>query len=72
MNKICNNIEQAYIEAAEEVLGKRKKKKRPFMSELSWKLIDERACIHGQVIETRSERRKVHIKRTVQSKRQRS
>lgn len=33
------------------------------MSEMSCKLIDERACIHRKVIETRPEKR-----RTVQSK----
>jgi hypothetical protein len=38
------------------------KEGKTLISEASWKLVDERACVYKKVIETRSKRRKVHIK----------
>lgn len=38
------------------------------MSEMSWKLLDERACIHIKMIETRSEKGKVLIEEQTKAK----
>ena len=49
-------METCYIETAKEVLGKKGKKKKPWISEATWKLIDQRAGIHKNILATHSDR----------------
>jgi hypothetical protein len=46
----------AYVKSAEEVLGYRKGKNKPWISENTWKLINERKVIKTRIDSTRSER----------------
>lgn len=59
--QICNNIEQVYIEAADVVLGERRRKDPAGVKGHGNLLYTIRACIHSKGIETRSEKT-VHIK----------
>lgn len=61
----CVMVQSRYTQKPQKSTWRKKQKERPWLSEMSCKLIDERACIHRKVIETRPEKR-----RTVQSKRQ--
>ena len=47
---------KAYTEAAKKVLGKHQVEKKPRISDVSWKHIEEREEINKKVLETRSER----------------
>ena len=47
---------KAYTEVAESILGSPWKKKKPWLSEESWSVIDQREELHKKILETRSER----------------
>ena len=49
-------MEKAYTETAKTVLGKPQRKKKPWISEKSWKLISEREDTHKKILGTHSER----------------
>lgn len=53
---------KAYVGSAEEVLGYRKWKSKPWMSKATWQLIDERKEIKGKIHSTKSERIKDRLK----------
>lgn len=55
-------VKKAYIEVAETVLGGPWKKKKPWISEESWSLIDERVEINKKILGTHSERIKGQLK----------
>ena len=55
-------IEKCYIETAKEALGKKKRKKKPWISEQSWALIEQRNNLHKKIVGTRSERIKQRLK----------
>ena len=52
----CHRIEKCYNEAAKEVLGKKKRKKKPWISEQSRALIEQRNNLQKKIVGTRSER----------------
>ena len=56
-------MEKAYTETAETVLGKPRNKKKPWISEKSWKLIDEREDTHKKILGTHSERIKKKLRK---------
>ena len=56
-------MEKAYTEVAETVLGRPRKKKKPWISDLSWALIEEREEINKKILATRSERVKKQLRR---------
>ena len=47
---------KAYVESAEEILGFRKGKSKPWISKQTWKLIDERKAIKSKLDSSKSER----------------
>ena len=49
----CYRIEKCYTETAKEVLGKKKRKKKPWISEQSWALIEQRNNLHKKIVGTR-------------------
>ena len=51
-------MEKAYVKTAEEVLGYKKKKNMPRLSQEAWTLIDQRKAIKQKLIGARSERQK--------------
>ncbi len=51
-----------YIETAKEVLGKKKKKRKPWISEEAWSLIEQKSDINKRIIGTRSERIRSRLK----------
>jgi len=55
-------MEKAYVEVAEAVLGRPRKKKKPWISEKSWKLVEQRENINKEIIGTKSERIKKQLK----------
>ena len=59
---------KAYVQSAEEVLGFRKGKSKPWISEDSWKLIDERKGINAKIESTQSERLKNRFKEKYREK----
>ena len=56
VDKMWEQQKKTYVESAEEVFGFRKSKGKPWMSEDTWKLIDERRGIKTKIDSTRSER----------------
>lgn len=56
IEEIWEQQRNAYIKAAEEVLGYKKGKNKPWISSSTWKLIDERRIIKTRIESTRSER----------------
>lgn len=56
-------MEKAYIEVAEAVLGRPRKKKKPWISEESWGLVDQREEINKKILGTCSERVKKQLKK---------
>lgn len=48
-------MKKAYTEVAESVLGRPQKKKKPWISEESWSLIEQREEINKRILGTRSE-----------------
>ena len=55
-------MKKAYTEVAESVLGRPRKKKKPWISEESWSLIDQREEINRKILGTRSERVKKQLR----------
>lgn len=55
-------MERVYIEVAEAILGGPRKKKKPWISEESWSLEDQREEINKKIHSTRSERVKKQLK----------
>ena len=55
-------MKKAYTEVAETVLGRPRKKKKPWISEESWSLIDQREEINRKILGTRSERVKKQLR----------
>ncbi|PFX30974.1 hypothetical protein AWC38_SpisGene4217 [Stylophora pistillata] len=51
-------LEKAYVKTAEEVLGYKKKKNKPWLSKENWALVDQRKAIKQKLIGARSERLK--------------
>ena len=49
-------MKKAYTDAAEEVLGRPKSKKKPWISQGSWNLIDQREEINRRILSTKSDR----------------
>ena len=63
MERDSEMMEKAYVEVAEAVLGRpRKKKKKPWISEKSWRLVEQRENINKEIIGTKSERIKKQLK----------
>ncbi|XP_060069976.1 craniofacial development protein 2-like [Ylistrum balloti] len=62
IEEIWEQQRSAYTKAAEEVLGFRKGKSKPWISDNTWKLIDERKDIKTRTDSTRSERVKNRMK----------
>lgn len=55
-------MKKAYIEAAETVLGRSQKTKKPWISKESWDLIDQREGVNKKILKTRSERVKRQLR----------
>ena len=55
-------LRKAYTETAETVLGKPRKKKKPWISEESWQLVDQREEINKRILSTRSGRVKQQLR----------
>ena len=55
-------MRKAYTEVAESVLGRSRKKRKPWISEESWSLIDQREEINKKILGTRSERVKKQLR----------
>ena len=51
-------LEKAYVRMTEEVLGYKKKKNKPWLSEETWALVHQRKAIKQKLIGARSERLK--------------
>lgn len=62
MEEMWRNQKNAYLSAGEEVLGYRKGKSKPWITDKSWKLIDERRDIKMKIESTHSERIKERLK----------
>ena len=58
-----NIMMKAHTQAAETVLGKPKRRKKPWISNQSWKLVEEREEINKRILGTRSERVKAKLRR---------
>ena len=55
-------MEKAFTEVANEILGKPRKMKKPWISEESWSLVDQRGVFKKKILGTHSER----VKRQIQ------
>jgi len=58
-----NIMMRAHTETAETVLGKPRKRKKPWISDVSWKLVEEREEINKKILGTRSERVKTKLRK---------
>ena len=56
-------MEEAYTKKAEEVLGCPRKKTKPWKTEESWALVDQRKEINKKILSTHSERIKKRLRR---------
>ena len=56
INRDFDIMKKAYTDAAEEVLGRPKSKKKPWISQESWNLIDQREEINRRILSTKSDR----------------
>ena len=56
-------MEEAYTKKAEEVLGRPRKKTKPWKTEESWALVDQRKEINKKILSTHSERIKKRLRR---------
>ena len=54
-------MKKAYTEVAESVLGGPRKKKKPWISEESWRVVDQTEEITKKILGTRSERVKKQL-----------
>ena len=55
-------MEEAYTETADEVLGHPRKKRKPWITEELWALVDQRKEINKKSLSTRSERIKKQLR----------
>ena len=55
-------MEKAYIEVAEAVLGRPRKRRKPWISEETWSLVEQRNSINKTILGTHSERIKKRLK----------
>ena len=55
-------MEEAYTKTADEVLGRPGKKRKPWITEESWALVDQREEINKKILSTRSERIKKRLR----------
>ena len=55
-------LEKAFTEVADEVLGRPKKKRKPWISEQSWALVDQKEELNKKILSTRSERVKKRLR----------
>ena len=55
-------MEKAYKEVAEAVLGRPRKKRKPWISEESWNIVEQRERLHKKILDTHSERIKKQLK----------
>ena len=51
-------LEKSYVKTAQEILGYKKKKNKPCLSQEAWTLVDQRKAIKQKLIGARSERQK--------------
>jgi len=49
-------MEKAYVNTAEEVLGYKKKKRKPWLSQKAWTLIDQRKAIKQKLLGARTQK----------------
>ena len=68
IEEIWENQRDAYVKTAEEVLGFRKGRSKPWIQEKSWELIEERKEIKKNIESTRSERIKERFKEDYREK----
>ena len=54
---------KAYTMAAKKVLGKHQVKRKPWISDVSWRLMEEREEVNKKVLGTRSERVKAKLRK---------
>ena len=62
INEDCMQMEKVYIETAEKVLGRVKKKNKQWLREETREAIDQRQMIHNKIQSTKSERRKSKLR----------
>ena len=62
INEDCIQMEKVYIETAEKVLGRAKRKNKQWPREETWEAIDQRQMIHNKIQSTKSERRKSKLR----------
>ena len=62
INEDCMQMEKIYIETAEKVLGRVKKKNKQWLREETWKEIGQRQMIHDKIHCTKSERIKSKLR----------
>ena len=55
-------MRKAYTKVADAVLGKPRKKKKPWISEESWRLVGQREATNKKILDTRSERLKKKLR----------
>ena len=58
MERKSEILVKAYVKTAEEILGYKKKKNKPWLSQEAWTLVDQRKAIKQKLIGARSERQK--------------
>ncbi|PIK62995.1 hypothetical protein BSL78_00002 [Apostichopus japonicus] len=62
MQKARKRIERVYTEAAEQVLGKKRRRKKPWIRDETWEMIAQRTDLNSKILGTRSERIKRSLK----------
>ena len=65
---IWQGVQRAYTETAKDVLGFSDNIQKPWMSNSSWKLIDERKAIKKQIDKAKSQRIKEKLRQNYRSK----
>jgi len=65
-------MEEAYTTTAYEVFGRPRRKRKPWITEESWALVDQREEINKTIRSTRSERIKKRLRTKYEGKGQRS
>lgn len=62
MEKDFEAMRKAYTKVADIVLGKPRKKKKPWITGKSWQLVDQRNAINKKILGTHSERVKNRLR----------
>ena len=68
VERIWQGVQRAYTETAKDVLGFSDNIQKPWMSNSSWKLIDERKAIKKQIDKAKSQRIKEKLRQNYRSK----